>query len=64
MIIGLPAFTVCTEMTIGREMMPFLLSSAHDRSPWHSLASWGSMESRPLIGQGEVEEKVMDGRID
>jgi len=44
--------------------MPFLLSSAHDWSPWHSLASWWSMEGGPLIGQGEVEEEVMDGRID
>jgi len=44
--------------------MPFLLSSAHDWSAWHSLASWGSMEGWPFIGQGQVEEQVMNGRID
>ena len=53
-----------TDTTIGREIMPFLLSSAHDWSPWHSLASWGPMERWPFIWQGQVEEQVMDSRID
>ena len=44
--------------------MPFLLSSAHDWSPWHSLASWGPMERWPFIWQGQVEDQVMDSRID
>ena len=63
-IIAFPAFTACTETTNGREIMPFLLSSAHDWSPWHSLASWGPMERWPFIWQGQVEEQVMDSRID
>ena len=45
--------------------MPFLLSSAHDWSSRHSLASCGSMEGGwAFIGQGEVKEQVMDSRID